>query len=156
MRHPEHEALDATAGEKQRRLRTGHVRHHRRRIAREDREQLLLQHFGSRTHRGEKAKRQNRLIAALERVHVRANAIQALDRILDADGQVEKDEPELVAEPVRFFHRPQIDGHERAQHDAVDGIAFFEQVTAESATDAREQNVIDRSAQRFADRFHFG
>ena len=55
-------------------------------------------------------------------------AYEPLDRILDADRQVEEHEAELVAELVRLLHRPQVDRHQRAQHHAGDVVALVDEV----------------------------
>ena len=92
--------VDLRAGEVERPLRAGHVRHHRSRVARERHEQLILQDLRTGSHRRQQAERQHGWIASLQRPHVRAHRVEALDRILDADRQFEEDEPELVAELV--------------------------------------------------------
>ena len=98
--------------------------------------------------------REQRLIRTLERPHVFAHGVQALDRILDADRQVEEYEPETVAEPVGLVDRTQVDGYEGADRQRVDGIAVLDQVVAQRTRYACEQQIVDRGAERAPDGFH--
>ena len=68
-------------------LRSGNVGHHGGRIPRQRREQLLLQQLRPGPHGSENAQREQRLIRALELLHVGAHRVQPLHRILDAKRQ---------------------------------------------------------------------
>ena len=137
--------LDTRTGHVERLLRTGHVGHHGGRVAREDRQQLLLQQLGSAAHRGEQSQREDRLVAALQRIHVRAHRVEALDRVLDADRQVEEHEAELVAELVGLLERAQVDRHQRAHHRRRRRSRPCREVVAQRTGDAGQQHVVDRA-----------
>ena len=65
-------------------------------------------------------KREQRLIRALELLHVGAHRVETLHRVLDAERQVEEDQAEAVAELPRLFRRSQVYRHERTHRDAGD------------------------------------
>src|SRR5574340_963566 len=72
----------------------------------------------------------------------------------DADRKVEEHEAETVAEAISLLGRAQVDRNQRADHQPFGRVAAGAEVRAERARRAGEEHVVDRSAERAADRLH--
>ena len=71
--------------------------------------------------------------------------------MFDADRQFDSDNAEAVAE-LDLVRLAQIDRHQRAAFDPLGLVAVVDQIAAHRARDAGEQHVVDRGAERAADR----
>ena len=67
-------------------------------------------------------------------------------------GRSRNTSPNWLPSRYAFFERAQVDRHQRADHHAVGRIALLREVSAQRAGDARQQHVVDRRAERLADR----
>ncbi len=106
--------------------------------------------------RAEDAVGDRALVRALDRAHVLANGLQALDRVLDADRQPEDQQPEAVAEVPRqrLVQRAQVERDERVQ--LVHRLAASAKVVADRARDRCHEHVVDRRVHPLPRALHGG
>ena len=156
LRHPEHHLPHRRAGQIERLLRPGHVGHHRGGLARQQIDHLLLHRTRRHAGQPQQRHRQHRRVAGLQFVHPLAHGKHALDRMLDAYRQQHRHQAEFVAERLAGARGAQIHRHHRAQLGTGQVFAVIEQIAAQRAGRTRQQHVVDRAAERLADRLDVG
>ena len=111
----------------------------------------MLHDLGQIAERGEQAEGGGGLVGRLERQHALAHRHQPLERMLDADRQFDDDDAEAVAE-LGISRLAQVDRRQRPAFDPLGPVALVREIAAHRAGDAGEQHVVDRAAERAAQR----